>query len=140
MDPSLVRDKNPRLDTAYTLLDEMVCRGNLIAGYNKRELELVDSNLKKLHELNAAAQQPNQNETPTSVTIPLPIQLQQTGQSGPDEQLQDSLYNIDTILSEWNSEDGLSGEHLLAMADSLDFGQLNWMDMGDYDQSATSAF
>lgn len=135
VDPSLVRDKNPRLETAYTLLNEMVCRGNLIAGYNKRELELVDENFKKLHELNAAAQQPSQNETPTSVTA-LPL----VPQPGMDDQLQDNLYSIDTILSEWNSEDGLSGEHLLAMADSLDFGQLNWMDMGDYDQATTSAF
>lgn len=141
VDPSLVRDKNPRLETAHTLLGEMVCRGNMIAEYNKRELELLDSNLKKLqaiNEANLAAQQPSQNETPNSVNL-LPLESM-TSHSGITEPLQDNLYNIDTILSEWNSEDGLSGEHLLAMADSLDFGQLNWMDMGTEYESTTSGY
>lgn len=56
------------------------------------------------------------------------------GMIGGNEQIVGTDFEgIGTLLSEWNSEDGLSGEHLMAVADSLDFGQLNWPAMGDID-------
>lgn len=109
----------------------MSTRGNRIAEFHKYELEQLATNLRRLQAMSAAAQdgkvdstsQVSPNETTSLSVAPM------DGQSSED--LQTTFDNIDTILSEWNSDDGLSGEHLMAVADSLDFGQLNWLTMGD---------
>ncbi|KAK4613741.1 Proline utilization trans-activator [Fulvia fulva] len=134
VDPSLVKNKDPRLQTALAILDEMTTRGNRIAEFHKFELEQLAANLRRLQAMSSAANegradstsQVSPNETTSLSVAPM------DGQNSED--FQTTFDNIDTILSEWNSDDGLSGEHLMAVADSLDFGQLNWLTMGDFEQ------
>lgn len=40
---------------------------------------------------------------------------------------------VDTMMSEWKSEDDFSGDQLMAVADSLNFNQLDWLVSGDAD-------
>ncbi|CAK4030524.1 Zn(II)2Cys6 transcription factor [Lecanosticta acicola] len=135
VDPSLVKDSDPRLETASSILDEMASRGNLIAEHQRQELEQLASILSKSREMANAlreSQQQGQLNTPGS-TESYAIAPSE-GMIGMNEQMPgDNFDSIGTLLSEWNSEDGLSGEHLMAVADSLDFGQLNWPAMGDID-------
>jgi hypothetical protein len=132
VDPSLVRDCGSRLQVVQSIFDEMSSRGNRIAKMQKQELEHLKSSIdayKIICERNAAGQQ----TTPNSVGMPtMPV---------PDdpmfhnEQLQPGIDSMDTLLSEWNSEDGLNGEALLAIANSLDFEQLNWLATSDLEQT-----
>ncbi|EME42292.1 hypothetical protein DOTSEDRAFT_175269 [Dothistroma septosporum NZE10] len=134
VDPSLVKSKDPRLETAVAILDEMTTRGNRIAEFHKFELEQLAINLQRLQATSAAVHdgradstsQISPNETTSLSVAPMDVQS--------SEDFQTTFDNIDTILSGCNSDDGLSGEHLMAVADSLDFGQLNWLTMGDIEQ------
>lgn len=131
VDSSLVRDKDTRISSAIGILDEMAFRGNLIAEYHKLELEQLGTNIATL-EARSEHRPSGQTVSPTSVSIPGPLLANGNQVPGPDQANFDS---IDTLLSEWNSEDGLSSDHLLAVADSLDFGQLNWLATGDFENS-----
>ena len=104
----------------YSILDEMVSRGNLVAGLRKYELEQLDETLTKLH------------TTPTTLnTTHGPV----THTFGGDPMGEESVRNVGSShsqmqyepLHDWNSEEGLSGDQLIAVADSLDFASLDWM-------------
>lgn len=129
VDPSLLRAEEPRLNIAYAILDEMIDRGNRIADYHKHELEQLDSNMQKLLFLQRAeTNMSNFDErgiTPTSM-----------GGHGVSEnpRADANMPTVDTVLSEWNSEDSFSGEQLMAVANSMDFNQLDWLISGDMER------
>ncbi|KAF7198465.1 putative transcriptional regulatory protein [Pseudocercospora fuligena] len=135
VDPSLLRNRDSRFDTALLLLQEMANHGNLIADYHRDELEQLDCYIQRFQASQASAA----NAEPASHSVsPSDLGSYQVDMpfiqppEGPG-QTQENLDNIETILSEWNSDDGLSGEHLLAVADTLDFSQLSWLG-ADFDQ------
>lgn len=141
VDPSLLRNKDPRLNIAYGILDEMAGRGNLIAEYHKHELEQLDLNMQRLLSL----QQPDGTmdfQAQSGIT-PTSMEGQDAISYPPGSHLRmdsNDAATIDTILSEWNSEDGFSGEQLMAVADSLDFNQLDWLVSGDIEQPFSMGF
>ncbi|KAI9695084.1 MAG: hypothetical protein M1820_008946 [Bogoriella megaspora] len=132
VDPSLVKDRGPRFITACNILDEMVTCGNRIADLQRRELDQLDSSLRRLQEMpnTVNLNRQIQNETPESSAsysaLPADGQFHRRDQSMPD-------VDLGNLLGEWNPEDGLNGEQLLAVVESLDYGQLNWPGMGDFE-------
>lgn len=128
VDTSLLRDKGPWLQTSFEVLDEMISRGNLIAGFHKSELQQLDEKLKMLPATprSQASVRPSTAESfgfGRNSNIGMPNEMNDPGSGVP--------MGYDYLLNEWNSDDGLSGEQLMALADSLDFGaigQLDWLD------------
>jgi hypothetical protein len=119
IDPSLLRDQNSFLPTTYTVLDEIAASGNLIAEFRRKELQQLEVNLDKLAlgllypgsiENNVLGRSQNEGGH-GDITTPI-------GSAG-------SLSEGE--LLHWNSEDGLSGEQLEALADSLNFNSLDWL-------------
>lgn len=136
VDPSLLRNRDPRLGTALLLLQEMANHGNLIAEYHKDELEQLDAYIQRFQasqmEEQAATQHLGHSVSPSdlgSYQVDMPF-IQPPDGSAPTRE---NLENIETMFAEWNSDDGLSGEHLLAVADTLDFNQLSWLATIDFE-------
>ncbi|RMZ26453.1 hypothetical protein D0859_09483 [Hortaea werneckii] len=125
VDPSLIRKETDWLPVAYGVLEEMEGRGNLVASLRKSELEHLDKNLKSLSSApieNAVANGPeNQTDLVHSATENPTMAGTLVGGDGPSD--------IDT-LCDWNSEDALNGDQLMAVADSLDFSDLDWLSAG----------
>ncbi|RMX78977.1 hypothetical protein D0869_08652 [Hortaea werneckii] len=125
VDPSLIRKETDWLPVAYGVLEEMEGRGNLVASLRKSELEHLDKNLKSLPSAPIGSAVANEPETQTNLL------------NGPFENpnMADTLIggdgpsDIDT-LCDWNSEEALNGEQLMAVADSLDFSDLDWLSAG----------
>ena len=132
VDPSLVKDRDSRFVTACSILDEMVTCGNRIADFQRHELDQLDFSLRRLQEMSGTviSHQQVQHETPESAAsytmTTADGQINGRGQTMPE-------VDIGSLLSEWNSEDGLNGEQLLAVVESLDYDQFNWPGMGDFD-------
>ena len=120
VDPSLLRRKESWLQKTHLILDEMVSRGNLIAGLRKAELQQLDETLTRLH------------ATSTSLVTSHDSVMQSLegdptgGESVRDIGSSHSQMQFEP-LHDWNSEEGLSGDQLNAVADSLDFTNLDWL-------------
>ncbi|KAI7089639.1 hypothetical protein KC356_g2215 [Hortaea werneckii] len=125
VDPSLIRKETDWLPVAYGVLEEMEGRGNLVASLRKSELEHLDKNLKSLSSApigNAVTNGPeNQADLVPGATENPTMAGTLVGGDGPSD--------IDT-LCDWNSEDALNGDQLMAVADSLDFSDLDWLSAG----------
>ena len=98
----------------------MVSRGNLIAGLRKAELQQLDETLTRLH------------TTSTSlVTAHDSVMQSFEGDPGGGESVREVGSSHSHMqfepLQDWNSEEGLSGDQLIAVADSLDFANLDWL-------------
>lgn len=121
VDPSLLRKEESCMPKIHSILDEMVSRGNLIAGLRKIELQQLDETLTRLH--NSASM--------GLITAPSDSMGQsfETGGGGGssgggvvrDVGSSHSQQMQFEPLHDWNSEEGLSGDQLIAVADSLDF-------------------
>ena len=129
VDPSLLRKNESWQQTIYSVLDEMVSRGNLIAGLRKSELQQLEETLTRLHMTPA-----NSSTAPDSATRGF-----DAGVSG-EECVRDAGSSHSNMqfgpLQDWNSEEGLSGDQLIAVADSLDFTNLDWLSanpLGQFD-------
>ena len=130
VDPSLVKGRDSRFVTACHILDEMMTYGNRIADFQRRELGQLDFSLRRLQEMSSASHQQVQHDTPESAAS-----CTMTAADGQNHERDQSIPNVDTgsLLSEWNSDDSLNGEQLLALVDSLDYGQFDWPEIGDFD-------
>ena len=120
VDPSLLRRKESWLQRTHLILDEMVSRGNLIAGLRKAELQQLDETLTRLH------------ATSTSyVTSHDSVMQNLEGDPVGGESVRDIGSSRSQMqfepLHDWNSEEGLSGDQLNAVADSLDFTNIDWL-------------
>ena len=117
VDPSLLRKNESWLQNTNSILDEMVSRGNVIAGLRKAELQQLDETLTRLH----------------TSSVPAPAPIPQSFEGGPTggEGVRDIGSSHSQMqfepLHDWNSEEGLSGDQLIAVADSLDFTNLDWL-------------
>ena len=123
MDPSLLRSDEPWLQKTRSILDEMISRGNLIAGLRKAELQQLDETLIKLQ---------------ASHTDPGSARNESIVQDfGDDLGTLENFPNPESVnpkntthmhfepLNDRNSE-GVSVNQLVAVADSLDFGNIEW--------------
>ena len=130
VDPSLLRKNEAWVEKTHLILDEMVCRGNLIAGLRKAELEQLDETLTKLHSTSG-----NRVTTHhTATTQGFEGDHSAGGESVRDFSSSHSHMQFEP-LRDWNSEEELSGEQLIAVADSLDFTNLDWLTAAPLDQS-----
>lgn len=108
----------------YTVLDEMVSRGNLIAKYLKSELQQLETNLQMLPvapENPSPGLQRSQQGSMSQSNAWYPGGMANATGEGLAHQISPDY------LGEWNSEDGLSGDQLTALADYLDFEHLDWL-------------
>lgn len=116
VDQSLVRDRH-HVNIAYNVLDDMAARGNLLADLQKRELQNVDLMVSNLEAMAHDSATDSQTQI-ISPSIALP--------NGRPSSSHAAVDGFADVLGEWNSEDELSGERLLMMADSLDLDSLHW--------------
>ena len=122
VDSSLLRDKGPWLQAAFALLDEMISRGNLIAGFHRSELQQLDEDLKLLPATPRSVQTAQSDGSVRNSSVA--VNEQSEYRSNPSA-------GYDPLLNEWNSDDALSGDQIMSLADALDFnaldlGQLDW--------------
>lgn len=119
VNPALLRRCPDSLDMAHLVLDEMASRGNLVASHHKAELSLLETNLVQLA-----------TPLPTSASELIPPMpgptgfLDVNGVIQQDSGLNQSP-NSGASFPEWNSEDGMTGQQLMDMANNLDFGDLD---------------
>ena len=124
VDPSLLRKNESWLQKTHSILDEMVSRGNLVAGLRKAELQQLDETLTRLHTTSLST---------TLVGTHDAVLQRFEGDAAGAESVQDvgSSHSHSQMqfepLQDWNSEEGLSGDQLIAVADSLDFSHLDWL-------------
>lgn len=132
VDPTLVKDGDSHATTASSVLDEMLNSGNRIADYQRRELDQLYSSLHNLQEMSVAAtaQLHVLHATPES-TASYNVTTADGASAGDGHIMPD--FDFGSLLCEWDSEDGLSSQQLIEVADSLDFSQLNWPAMADLD-------
>ena len=119
VDPSLLRRNESWLQQTHLILDEMVSRGNLIAGLRKAELQQLDETLTRLHTSSTNLITPQNSVIQSFEGGPMGGEGVREMGSGPSQMQFEPL-------QDWNSEEGLSGDQLIAVADSLDFTNLDW--------------
>ena len=119
VDPSLLRRNESWLQQTHMILDEMVSRGNLIAGLRKAELQQLDETLTRLHTTSTSLITPQTSVMQSFEGDPMGGERVREISSGPSQMQFEPL-------QDWNSEEGLSGDQLIAVADSLDFTNLDW--------------
>ena len=136
VDPSLLRRNESWLQKTHSILDEMVSRGNLVAGLRKAELQQLDETLTRLHTTTTSS---TALVTTTSTHDANVLQQQQQqpfeGDGPPAAGGAESVQDVGSCqsqmqfepLQDWNSEEGLSGDQLIAVADWLDFSHLDWL-------------
>lgn len=119
VDPTLIRSQTSWMSTVDAVMGELAWKGSLVADFHRHEIGQLNANLEKLGAMNAA--QAN-GQGPRNIAGPRP------GYPVPDHH--HNYHNYEPIdnrfLGEWNSEDGLSGDQLLAMADCLNMEQFEW--------------
>ena len=120
MDPSLLRKNESWLQKTHSILDEMVSRGNLIAGLRKAELQQLDETLTRLHTTSTAS-------VSTHDAVSRRFEGDAVGAEGAQDVGSSQSQMRFEPLQDWNSEEGLSGDQLIAVADSLDFAHLDWL-------------
>lgn len=125
VDHTLIPDRQSRLDIAFGILDEIVLRGNILAEKHKRELDQIISTIDVL---NSAAIVDNTTGQYNQGMCQMGEAHQLTASSLAQQDMQGmaNMNDFDAILGEWNSEDELSGERLLVLAESLDLDQMQW--------------
>ena len=98
----------------------MVSRGNLIAGFRKAELQQLEETLTRLHTVSTTLATARGSVMPSFDGDPTGGEsVRDVGSSHSQNQFEP--------LHDWNSEEGLSGDQLIAVADSLDFTNLDWL-------------
>ena len=120
VDPTLLRRNESWLEQTHLILDEMVSRGNLIAGLRKAELQQLGETLAKLHNTSTSLITPQNSIMQSFEGDPMGGEGVREMGSGPSQMQFEPL-------QDWNSEEGLSGDQLIAVADSLDFTNLDWL-------------
>ena len=118
IDPSLLRGADHLTDQIYQTLGEMASRGNLVADARRSELQQLEFTLSKLAQ-RTSNQEPTQTTPYDDATMDHEVSRSQ--HSG------DSMIDSDEF-QRWTS-DGISGEQLEALANSLDFQGVDWFNL-----------
>ena len=121
----MLRNKTPWQGTVHGILDELVASGNLIAKFHQAELRSLDEHLMRLATTTGTTVFGNQSE---------PARDEDITAVGAAYVLTNTSMASDTgtmtsqQFEDWNSDISLNGDQLLALADSLDIDQLDWLD------------
>ena len=135
VDSSLIKDPSPWLQRSHAVLDEMICRGNMVARMIKSELQQLEDILNRLPPsgedqtarvsrssgLRGSLAQDERQSRPTGPQLPLPA-LPPPPYMPPSEPMSD-----DFSMDELNWQDGLSAEQLVNFAESMDLSALDWL-------------
>ncbi|EAA57671.1 hypothetical protein AN6030.2 [Aspergillus nidulans FGSC A4] len=105
IDHNLLESRRPWLDKSYLILDDMISRGNLIAQYRKTELERLSALMYQF----ATDRQPDDmsKEKGLEMSSPLP-----------------PAYRIPELPG---LNDGLTTAEIMAVAESIDTGDVDWV-------------
>lgn len=125
VEPSLLRKNESWLQKTHVILDEMISRGNLISSLRKAELQQLDDTLTSLHSAPPSA---------TVIQDPVMQGCEALTVANKGSQCSNRAQLPFEPLRDWNSEEGLSGDQLIAVADSLDFTNLDWLSSTPIDQ------
>jgi hypothetical protein len=112
IDSRLLESPTPWLQKSYVILDDMISRGNIIASFRKSELERLGELLSQLSpdrppRHNNRIQGGQQSEFLTQLSSPI----------SPDHLVPELL----------NLNDGLTTAEIMAMAESIDTGDVDWV-------------
>ena len=123
-----MRDKTSWLSTTFSLLDEMTARGNLIAGYQKSELQLLETGMRDLEKSSRGFRGEEAAELSNGEHA---MASQVYGPSDGVHSGEDGRSSFDDYTS-FGSEDWFNSEHLLSIAESFDTSQLGlWHTAGE---------
>ncbi|WPH03595.1 Hypothetical protein R9X50_00647700 [Acrodontium crateriforme] len=124
VDPTLLQQQGPWMHTAYSVMDEMASRGNLIAGFRRNELMQLEATLAKLPNVTPSSNEPTSPTNSTTHHSSNTVQRRESQFSvlPPHEQMPNEPF------PDWEVDE-LSGEQLTAIADSLDLADLDWANM-----------
>ncbi|KAE8308255.1 hypothetical protein BDV41DRAFT_581645 [Aspergillus transmontanensis] len=113
-DASLLDDWTPWFHTSVTVLDEMISRGNLIAGFRKSELQQLAGMLSHLAD----------DEVIHSTDLARKGQLDRIISRLPSPSTPDRVFGISDIP---NLHPGLTTAEIMAVAESIDTGDVDWI-------------
>ncbi|OGM44511.1 Zn(II)2Cys6 transcription factor [Aspergillus bombycis] len=113
-DASLLDDWTPWFHTSVTVLDEMISRGNLIAGFRKSELQQLAGMLSQL----------TADGDLQSVELARKGQLDRIISRLPSPSTPDRVFGISDIP---NLHPGLTTAEIMAVAESIDTGDVDWI-------------
>ncbi|KAF9890614.1 hypothetical protein FE257_005745 [Aspergillus nanangensis] len=111
---SLLDDASPWLHKSYTILDEMILRGNIIAGFRKAELEQLANMLTQLFSSQPAVANEPVQQTGIVSRLPSPI-------------LPDHGQNTFGVPELPDLNDVLTTAEIMAVAESIDTGDVDWI-------------
>jgi hypothetical protein len=123
VDPSLFKDHDGSLQTAFDVLNEMAAVGNSVAACRKGELEQLRETLKALESLDPSLQVPTQmspNDGDEAFALQ-PFDPNQPGTIG-------SMHSEVEYMSahSFDMEEVLSSEQLEAVANAMNLNGLDW--------------
>ncbi|KNG82690.1 Zn(II)2Cys6 transcription factor [Aspergillus nomiae NRRL 13137] len=113
-DASLLDDWTPWFHTSVTVLDEMISRGNLIAGFRKSELQQLAGMLSQL----------TTDGDLHSAELARKGQLDRIISRLPSPSTPDRVFGISEIT---NLNPGLTTDEIMAVAESIDTGDVDWI-------------
>lgn len=121
VDPTLFRDHDGSLQTAFDVLNEMAAVGNSIAACRKGELEQLRDTFKALETMSQQAStqfSPNDGNDPFALQ---PFDANQPGTIG-------SMHSEVEYMSahSFDMEEVLSSEQLEAVANAMNLNELDW--------------
>ena len=129
IDSTLLEQQDHWPQTTYSILDEMVSRGNLVAGFLKSELQQLRIILEKLpsppHNRLAAAEPPHYDSGRAST--PHRSKVRTENNLAVPQAIDNQPLSKNMLIGDFTWTDGLTTEQLLTVADSIDLNGLEWM-------------
>ena len=132
VDTSLLKDSSPWSQRAYTVLDEMISRGNRVAKMIKSELKQLENILDRIYS--------SEEDHAATLTRPSALrgslgqdenqvraQLLSAPSAPPSYTVSSQAMNNDLSMDDFNWQDGLTAEQLLNFAESMDLSALDWL-------------
>ena len=123
VDPSLFRDNDGSLQTAFDVLNEMAAVGNSVAACRKGELEQLRETLKALESIGPSPQVPTQL-SPDDSNEAFALQPFDPNQPVTIGSMQSEVEYKST--HSFDMEDVLNSEQLEAVANAMDLNGLDW--------------
>jgi hypothetical protein len=116
------------------VFQEMMCRGNKVAGCLKSEMEQFQDLLDRLPATTMSTRQHRSGRRVRKIPSDEPPELfdQETGMS--------SEYSVPSVplqIEEIDWQEGFTTEHLLHVADSLDLDGLDWLSTSTFNEMMT---
>ncbi|OAG42695.1 hypothetical protein AYO21_02978 [Fonsecaea monophora] len=147
VDTLFIKDSTPWSSVAYSILDEMIRRGNLVAALMKSELQQLESTLRQLPVRDTERRRPsvevpsitglggNKMTAKDAAQPSSSYELLASRESGPqlfqpgfgDTHRPSSTATLSQGTDAFWQTDGFTGEQLVNVADSIDLDGLEWL-------------